>query len=282
MSADRSRQRREVRRRGASNQPAYGRWGGPGGSNNIGAEAAIKATPDGYTLYLANAANAINATLYGKLNFNFIRDTVPVASMVRVPLIMEVNPLVPAKTVPDFIAYARANPSKINFASAGSGTTLHVSGELFKLLTGVRMVHVPYRGAGPALTDLIAGQVQVMFDNMPSSIQFIRDGRLRPLAVTTTTRWEGLPDLPTVAEFVPGFEASARFGLAAPRNTPIGIVEKLNKEINAGLADPKLKARFADLGAAALGGSPAEFGQFIADETEKWSKVIRAANIRAE
>jgi tripartite-type tricarboxylate transporter receptor subunit TctC len=254
----------------------------PGGGNNVGAEAAINAAPDGYTLYLANSANAINATLYQKLRFNFIRDITPVAAIIRFPNVMEVNPSVPAKSVPDFVAYAKANPGKINFASSGNGSTIHMSGELFKMMTGVNMVHVPYRSAGPALTDLLSGQMQVMFDNMPSSIEFIRDGKLRPLAVTTATRWEGLPDLPSVAEFVPGFEASAWFGVGAPRNTHAEIVEKLNMEINAILADPKMKARLADLGGTALPGSPADFGKLIVEETEKWGKVIRAANIKPE
>jgi tripartite-type tricarboxylate transporter receptor subunit TctC len=254
----------------------------PGGSNNIGAEAAIKAAPDGYTLYLANVANAINATLYQRLNFNFVRDISPVAGIIRVPVVMVVNPSVPAQTVPEFIAYAKANPGKINYASAGIGTSLHMTGELFKMMTGVDMVHVPYRGAGPALTDLVGGQMQVMFDNMPSSIGFIRDGKLRPLAVTTATRWEGLPDVPSVAEFVPGFEASAWFGVGAPKNTPAEIIDKLNKEINAILADPKMKAQFADLGGTVLPGSPADFGKLISDETEKWGKVVKAANIKVE
>jgi tripartite-type tricarboxylate transporter receptor subunit TctC len=254
----------------------------PGGGNNVGAEAAINAAPDGYTLYLANSANAINATLYQRLKFNFIRDITPVAAIIRFPNVMEINPSVPVKSVPDFIAYAKANPGKINFASSGSGSTIHMSGELFKMMTGVNMVHVPYRGAGPALTDLLSGQMQVMFDNMPSSIEFIRDGKLRPLAVTTATRWEGLPDLPTVAEFVPGFEASAWFGVGAPKNTPVGIVEKLREEINSILADPKVKARLVDLGGTALRGSPSEFGRLIADDTEKWRKVVEALGIKAD
>jgi tripartite-type tricarboxylate transporter receptor subunit TctC len=254
----------------------------PGGGNNVGAEAAINAVPDGYTLYLANSANAINATLYQKLKFNFIRDITPVAAVIRIPNVMEVNPSVPVKSVPDFIAYAKANPGKINFASSGNGSTIHMSGELFKMMTGVNMVHVPYRGAGPALTDLLSGQMQVMFDNMPSSIEFIRDGRLRPLAVTTATRWEGLPDLPSVGEFVPAFEASAWFGVGAPKNTPVEIAEKLNKEINLILADPKVKARLVDLGGTVLRGSPAEFGKLIANDTEKWAKVVEAVGIKAD
>jgi tripartite-type tricarboxylate transporter receptor subunit TctC len=254
----------------------------PGGGNNVGAEAAINAAPDGYTLYLANSANAINATLYQKLRFNFIRDITPIAAIIRFPNVMEVNPSVPAESVPDFIAYAKANPGKINFASSGNGSTIHMSGELFKMMTGVSMVHVPYRGAGPALTDLLSGQMQVMFDNMPSSIEFIREGRLRPLAVTTAIRWEGLPDLPSVAEFVPGFEASARFGVGAPKNTPVEIVEKLNMEINSILADPKVKVRLVDLGGTVLRGSPAEFGRLITDDAEKWRKVVEAVGIKAD
>ena len=228
------------------------------------------------------APNAINATLYDKLNFNFIRDIAPVAGIIREPNVMVVNPSVPAKTVPEFIAYAKANPGKINMASAGNGSPSHVAGELFKMMAGVNMVHVPYRGAAPALTDLLGGQVQVMFATMPSSIEYIRAGKLRALAVTTATRSEALPDIPTVGEFVPGYEASAWFGVGAPKNTPAEIVDKLNKEINAGLADPKIKARLADLGGTVLAGSPADFGKLIADETEKWGKVIRAANIKAE
>jgi tripartite-type tricarboxylate transporter receptor subunit TctC len=254
----------------------------PGGGNNVGAEAAINAAPDGYTLYLANSANAINATLYQKLRFNFIRDITPIAAIIRFPNVMEVNPSVPAESVPDFIAYAKANPGKINFASSGNGSTIHMSGELFKMMTGVSMVHVPYRGAGPALTDLLSGQMQVMFDNMPSSIEFIREGRLRPLAVTTAIRWEGLPDLPSVAEFVPGFEASAWFGVGAPKNTPVEIVEKLNMEINSILADPKVKVRLVDLGGTVLRGSPAEFGRLITDDAEKWRKVVEAVGIKAD
>jgi tripartite-type tricarboxylate transporter receptor subunit TctC len=254
----------------------------PGGGNNIGAEAAINAVPDGYTLYLANSANAINATLYQKLNFNFIRDITPVAGIIRFPNVMEVNPSVPVKSVKEFIAYAKANPNKINFASSGNGSTIHMCGELFKMMTGVSMVHVPYRGAGPALTDLISGQMQLMFDNMPSSVAFIRDGKLRPLAVTTASRWDGLPDVPTVAEFVPGFEASAWFGVSAPRKAPVEIVEMLNKEINSILADPKTKERLIDLGGTVLAGSAADFGKLIAEDTEKWGKVVRATNIKVE
>jgi tripartite-type tricarboxylate transporter receptor subunit TctC len=243
----------------------------------------VRAPADGYTLLLVGAYNAINATLYEKLNFNFIRDIAPVASIGRVPLVMVVNPSVPAKTVPEFIAFAKANPGKISMASAGNGTTPHVAGELFKMMAGIDMVHVPYRGNGPAITDLLGGQVQVLFAGAPESIEHIRAGRLRPLAVTDTTRLEALPDIPTVGEFVAGYEASAWQGLGAPKNTPADIVDKLNKEINAGLADPKIKARLTEtLGGTVLAGSPRDFGQFIVDETEKWGKVIRALNIKAE
>ena len=226
--------------------------------------------------------NAINATLYDKLNFNFIRDIVPVAGIDPRAHVMVVNPSVPAKTVPEFIAYAKANPGKINMASPGNGSVAHVAGELFKMMTGIKMMHVPYRGAAPAVTDLIGGQVQVTFDPMSSSIEYIKAGKLRALAVTTATRSEALPDIPTVGEFVPGYEASGWYGIGAPKGTPAEIVDKLNSEINAGLADPKIKARLADLGGTVLAGSPADFGELIADETEKWGKVIRAANIKPE
>jgi tripartite-type tricarboxylate transporter receptor subunit TctC len=254
----------------------------PGGSGNIGTEAVVRASADGYTLLLAPPATATNTTLYDRLNFNFIRDIAPIAGIIRVPGVMEVNPSVPARSVPEFIAYAKANPGKVNMASAGSGTPQHISGELFKLMTGVEMVHVPYRGNAPALTDLLGGQVQVMFDTMPNSIEYIKAGKLRPLAVTTTTRWEGLPELPTVSDFVPGYEASGWYGLVAPKNTPGEIIDKLNKEVNAFLNDPKMKRRLADMGGTLLGGAPDDFGKLIADETDKWAKVIRAGNIKAE
>jgi tripartite-type tricarboxylate transporter receptor subunit TctC len=254
----------------------------PGGGGNIATEAVVRAPADGYTLLLIATANAINATLYEKLTFNLSRDIAPVAGITRVPEVMVVNPSVPAKTVPEFIAHAKANPGKLNMASGGIGTPPHVSGVLFKMMTGVDTLHVPYRGVAPALTDLLGGQVQVMFVTTPASIEYIRAGKLRALAVTTATRSEALPDLPTVGEFVPGYEASGWYGIGAPKNTPAEIVDKLNKEINAGLADPKIKARLADLGGSVLPGSPADFGKLIAEDTEKWGKVIRTANIKAD
>jgi tripartite-type tricarboxylate transporter receptor subunit TctC len=254
----------------------------PGGGGNIGAEAVVNAAADGYTLLLVGPPNMINATLYEKLNFNFIRDIAPVAGMVRVSNVMEVHPAVPTKSVSEFMSYAKANPGKINMASGGNGTAGHVAGELFKMMTGVNMVHVPYRGEGPALTDLIGGQVQVMFGVMPSSIQHIRSGKLRALAVTTATRSEALPDIPPIGEFVPGYEASAAFGLGAPKNTAAAIISKLNSEINAALADAKMKARLADLGTTVLPGSPADFGKLIAAETEKWGKVVKFAGMKPE
>jgi tripartite-type tricarboxylate transporter receptor subunit TctC len=254
----------------------------PGGGGNIGTEAVVRAPADGYTLLLVTAANAINTTLYEKLSFNLSRDIAPVAGIIVVPNVMVVHPSVPAKTIPEFIAYAKANPGKINMASGPIGGSSHVAGELFKMLTGTDMLLVSYRGTAPAVTDLLAGQVQVLFNSPPASIEYIKAGRLRALAVTTTTRSEVLPDVPTVGEFVPGYEASQWYGVGAPKNTPAEIVEELNKEINAGLAAPKLKARLADVGGSALSGSPADFGKFIADETEKWGKVIRALNIKAE
>jgi tripartite-type tricarboxylate transporter receptor subunit TctC len=254
----------------------------PGAANNIATEAVTRAPADGYTLLLVNPANAINTSLYDKLSFSFLHDIVPVAGLIRVPNVMEVNPGVPARTVLEFIAYAKANPGKVNFGSGGSGTSVHMSGELFKMLAGVSMVHVPYRGAAPAVTDLIAGQVHVVFDNLPGSIEYIRAGKLRALAVTTTVRSTSLPDVPVVADFVPGFEASAWFGIGAPRGTPDDAVASLNREINAGLADPRLKAKLEDMGGMLIAGSPADFGKLIADETEKWAKVVKFSGARAE
>ncbi len=254
----------------------------PGAGGNIATETVVNAAADGHTLLLVAPANTINATLYDKLNFNFIRDIAPVAGIMRAFYVMEVNPSVPVNSVPEFIAYAKAHPGLLSMASAGNGTPQHVAGELFKLMTGVEMVHVPYRGSAPALTDLMGGQVQVLFDNMTSSFEFIRAGKLRPLAVTTTTRFAALPDIPTVGDFVPGFEASAQFGLGAPRNTPVEIIERLNQEVNAGLADPKMKARLAELAGTALAGSPADFGRLIAAETEKWGKVVRFSGAKPE
>jgi tripartite-type tricarboxylate transporter receptor subunit TctC len=252
----------------------------PGAGGNIATEAAVRAPADGYTLLLIGVWNAIDATLYEKLNFNFIRDIAPVASIALTPAVMVVTPSFPTKTVPEFIAYAKLNPGKINYGSAGIGSPNHMAGALFKVMTGVNMVHVPYRGAGEALTDTLGGQVQVMFATTGAAMEYIRAGKLRALAVTTATRLEVLPDVPTVAEIVPGYEASFWGGIGAPRNTPVEIIDKLNKEINAALADRKMKARFADLGTLAIAGSPAEFRNFIADETEKWGKVIRAGNIK--
>jgi tripartite-type tricarboxylate transporter receptor subunit TctC len=254
----------------------------PGAGTNIATEAVVNAPPDGYTLLLANLANAINATLYEKLNFNFIRDIAPVAGISQAPLIMVVNPSVPAKTVPEFIAYAKANPDKINMGSAGIGSAGHLAGELFKMMAGVSLVHVPYRGNAPALTDLIAGQVEILFPSAASSIEYVKTGKLRALAVTGAIRLETLPDLPTVGESIPGYEASSLYGIGAPRNTPAEIVDKLNKEVNAALADPKMRARLADLGGTPLPGSPAQFGKLIVDETEKWGKVIKFAGIKPQ
>jgi tripartite-type tricarboxylate transporter receptor subunit TctC len=254
----------------------------PGAGGNIGAEAVVNAPADGYTLLLVGPPNMINASLYEKLNFNFIRDIAPVAGMVRVSNVMEVHAAAPPKSVSEFMSYAKANPGKINMASGGNGTAGHVAGELFKMMTGVNMVHVPYRGEAPALTDLIGGQVQVMFGVLPSSIQHIRSGKLRALAVTTVTRSEALPDIPPIGEFVPGYEASSAFGLGAPRNTASVIIAKLNSEINAALVDAKMKARLADLGTTVLPGSPADFGKLIAAETEKWSNVVKFAAMRPE
>jgi tripartite-type tricarboxylate transporter receptor subunit TctC len=254
----------------------------PGAGGNIGTEAVVRAPADGYTLLLCGAFSAINATLYDKLNFNFIRDIAPVASIIRAPFVMAVNPTVPAKTVPEFILYANANSGKISMASVGIGSGTHMAGELFKMMAGVNMVHVPYRGGGPALTDLLGGLVQVMFVTTVSSIEHINTGRLRALAVTTMSRAEALPDLPTMDSFLPGYEASVLQGIGAPKNTPVEVIDKLNKEINAGLADPKLKARLADVGGTPLVGSAADFGRLIADETEKWGKVVKFVGIKAD
>jgi len=247
----------------------------PGAGTNIGTEAVVRAPADGYTLLLVSPANAINATLYERLNFNFIRDIVPIASILRMPNLMVVNPSVPARTIPEFIAYAKANPRQINMASSGNGTSAHVSGELFKLMTGIDMVHVPYRGAAPAMTDLLAGQVQVYFGNLGSSVEYVRSGMLRALAVTTRTRADALPELPTIGDFVPGYEASAFLGMGSPRGTTVEVVDKLNSEINSALADPGIRARLAEIGGIPLAGSPADFGRLIADETEKWAKVVK-------
>jgi len=254
----------------------------PGGGTNIATEMVARAPADGYTLLSVVTAAAINATLYDKLNFNFIRDIAPVASIIRVPLVMVINPSIRARTVPEFIAYAKANPGTISLASPGTGTAPHVAGELFKMMTGVNMLHVPYRGDAPAFTDLLGGQVQVYFPTTISSIEHIKTGKLRALAVTTATRVEALPDIPTMGDFIPDYEASNWYGVGAPKNTPTEIVGKLNNEINAALADANMKARLSDIGGAILAGSPADFGRLIAEETEKWGKVIRAANIKAE
>jgi tripartite-type tricarboxylate transporter receptor subunit TctC len=253
-----------------------------GASTNIATEAVVRAPADGYTLLLGGAVNAINATFYERLNFDFIRDIAPVASLIRFPNVIDLNPSFPAKTIPEFIAYAKANPGKVNMASSGNGTSQHLSGELFKMMTGVNFIHVPYRGAPQALTDLVGGQVQVSFDPLPPAIELIRSGKVRALAVTTATRSEALPDVPTVGEFVPGYEASGWNGIVAPRNTPVEVIQKLNNEINAALADPRTKAKLADLGGIVVAGSAADFGKLIADETEKWCKVIKFAGIKAD
>jgi tripartite-type tricarboxylate transporter receptor subunit TctC len=254
----------------------------PGAGTNIATEAVVRAPADGHTLLLGGAVNAINATLYEKLNFDFLRDIAPVASVIRFPNVIDLNPSFPAKTIPEFIAYAKANPGKVNMASSGNGTSQHLSGELFKMMTGVSLVHVPYRGAQQALTDLIGGQVQISFDPLPPAIELIRSGKVRALAVTTAVRSDVLPDVPTVGEFVPGYEASGWNGIVAPRNTPIEIIQKLNTEINAGLADPGIRAKLTDLGGIVLAGSAADFGKLIADEIGKWGKVIKFAGIKPD
>jgi tripartite-type tricarboxylate transporter receptor subunit TctC len=254
----------------------------PGGGTNIGTEAAVKAAPDGYTLLLAISANDINASLYENLHFNFISDTTPVATICSLPLVMEINPALPATTIPEFIAYAKSNPGKINMASPGTGTVLHVAGELFKMMAGIDMVHVPYRGEALALTDLIAGRVQVLFGVMPASLGYIRSGKLRALGVATAKRQEVLPDVPAIGEFLPGYEATAWYGIVAPRGTPPEIVTRLNTEVNAALADPTMRARFADVGGSVFASSPAAFGKFIGEDTEKWAKVVKFAGIKAE
>ena len=254
----------------------------PGAANNIGTESVVRAAPDGYTLLLVNPANGINATLYQNLNFDFLHDIAAVAGIARVPNVMEVNPAVPAKTVAEFIAYAKANPGKINMASSGIGTSVHLSGELFKFMAGVDLVHVPYRGSAPALADLLGGQVQVMFDNLPSSIGHIQSGKLRALAVTTATRSDALPDVPTVSETVPGYEASAWFGMGAPRGTPPSVIEKLNTEVNLALADPEINKKLADLGGVPMPVGADDFGRLMADETEKWAKVVKLSGAKVE
>jgi tripartite-type tricarboxylate transporter receptor subunit TctC len=256
--------------------------GRPGAATNIATESVVRAAPDGYTLLLAAPANATNVALFAQLNFDFMHDITPIAGIIRFPDVVEVNLSVPVHSIPELISYAKANPGKLNFASSGIGSTLHVAGELFKMMAGVDIVHVPYRGGGPALVDLMSGRVQLMFDNLPTSIEFIRAGKLRPLAVTTATRSAVVPDLPTVADFVPSYEASAWYGLVAPKGTPAEIVDKLNKTVNAMLTDPAAKARFTDLGASLLPGSADDFGNLIADETTKWSKVIKFAGIKPE
>jgi tripartite-type tricarboxylate transporter receptor subunit TctC len=254
----------------------------PGGGTNIATEAVLRAPPDGYTLLLVAPANAINATLYDKLNFNFIREVEPIAGLIRFPNVVVVNPSVPVKSIPELIAYAKANPGKLNMASSGNGSTIHMSGELFKMLTDINMVHVPYRGGAPALTDLIAGQVQVMFDNIPTCAEHVKSGKLRGLAVTSTTRSEVLPDLPTVADFLPGYEASAWYGLGAPKGTPAEVIDRLNKAVNEILADPKVKAKFSEYGAILLPGSAADFGKLLSDETEKWAKVVKFSGAKVD
>jgi tripartite-type tricarboxylate transporter receptor subunit TctC len=254
----------------------------PGAGSNIATEAVVRASPDGHTLLAVSVANALNATLYDKLNFNFIRDIMPVASTMRVPGLMVVHPSISANTLPEFIAYVKAHPGKVNMASAGNGTTGHIFGELFKFMAGVNMLHVPYRGGAPALTDLLGGQVQVYFGPISESLEHVRAGKLRALAVTTATRWEALPDIPAVGEFVPGYDASGWYGIGAPKGTPLEVIDQLNMQINAGLADPKMKVRVAEMGETTISTSPADFGKLIAEETDKWGKLIRAASIKAE
>jgi tripartite-type tricarboxylate transporter receptor subunit TctC len=254
----------------------------PGGGTNIGTEAATKATPDGYTLLMVGTSNVINPTLYDKLNFNFIRDIAPIAGVIRAPFVVDVNLSIPVRTIPEFIAYTKANPGKVNMASSGSGSASHMTGELFKMMAGVDMQHVPYRGGGPALLDLIAGQVQVYFAGLPEKIEYIRGGKVRPLAVTSTTHADALPDLPTVAEFVPGYESNLWFGVGAPSGTAPDIVDKLNREINAGLGDPKLKARYAELGSSVFPTTPVDLGKLFVEETEKWAKVVKFSGAKPE
>jgi tripartite-type tricarboxylate transporter receptor subunit TctC len=254
----------------------------PGAGGNIGTEAVVTAAPDGYTLLLATVPNAVNASLYEKLDFNFIRDIAPVAGIIRVPMVILLNPLVPARTVPEFIAYAKANPGKVNMASAGNGSAPHLAGELFKMMAGVDLVHIPYRGQGPALTDLLGGQMQVLFATTPGTSEYISSGKLRALAVTSASRAEMLPELPTVGDFVPGYDTSQWYGLCAPAKTPPDIVNRLNAEVNAGIADPGMKAKLAAIGGEPLPGTPADFARLIAEETDKWAKVVRAAGIKAE
>src|SRR6516164_2949719 len=253
-----------------------------GAASNIATETVLHGAADGYTLLIVTSANTINATLYDKLNYNFIRDSAPIAGFIRVPQVLEVHPSVPVKTVPELIAYAKARPGKLNMASAGNGTVQHVAGELFKVMTGVDLLHVPYRGQAPALVDMLGGQDQVMFDTVPASIEYLKAGKLRPLAVTTMTRFDALPDVPVLADFVPGYESSALYGIAAPKSTPAEIVGKLNREINAAFANPKIKARLIDLGGMILAGSPADFGKLIADETEKWARVVKLSGAKPD
>jgi tripartite-type tricarboxylate transporter receptor subunit TctC len=254
----------------------------PGGGNNIGTETAVRAAPDGYTLLLVNPANAVNTTLYRKLPFNFLTDIVAVAGIMQAPNVMEVHPSVPVKTVAEFIAYAKARPGKVNMASSGNGTSIHLSGEMFKMMTGVNLLHVPYRGSAPALTDMLSGQVHVMFDNMPPSLPHIKAGKLRALAVTTSQRSKALPDIPTVAETVPGYEAATFAGMGVPKGTPAAVVEKLNREVNAALKNPKVRARLEELGAIVTPGTPADFAKFLARETDKWAKVIKAGGVQLQ